>query len=297
MHKIAILALVTTAACATITANPKGLTSDEVLAQAPARDWMELEADDLLLVETAKGPIIIVLAPEMAIRTVENVRKLARSGFYDGLGFIRAQDDYVAQWGDPDNTKQIVDAEKTVKAEFSRTPAGLEFYKLPESDTYAPEAGFISRGLPAARGHEEAWLVHCYGMVGVGRDEDVDSGSGSDLYMVIGHAPRHLDRNVTLIGRVIEGMQIISTLPRGTEKMGFYATAEERTPINRVRLVADLPEAERPRFRTLRPDSDSFAMLIESRRNRRDPWTKFPAGKIDVCNVPNATQRIVAPTQ
>lgn len=291
MRKILLLLLVAGAACATLRDNPRGLTADKVLSEAPDRDWVEIPAEDLLLVDTPRGRIVIALVPEMAIHTVENVRKLARSGFYDGLAFIRAQEDYVAQWGDADGTKPIVGAEKTVKAEFTRTPAGLEFYRLPEADTYAPEAGFV-RGFPAARGHDEAWLVHCYGMVGVGRDEHADSGSGSDLYMVIGHAPRHLDRNVTLIGRVVEGMSIISTLPRGTEPMGFYATPAERTALERVRVVADLPEAERPRYRMLRNDSTSFADLIEARRNRTDAWTKQPAGKVDVCNVPNAIQPI-----
>ncbi len=291
MQKIVIPFLLASVACAPLRANPRGLTSAEVLAQAPDYDWEEIPAEDLLLADTPRGRIVIALVPEMAIHTVDNVRKLARAHFYDGLAFIRAQEDYVAQWGDADGTKPIVDAEKTVKAEFSRTPAGLQFYKLPEVDTYAPETGFI-RGFPAARGHAEAWLVHCYGMVGVGRDEAADSGSGSELYMVIGHAPRHLDRNVTLIGRVVEGMEIISTLPRGTAEMGFYATPAERTPLERVRIVADLPESERPRYRTLRSDSSSFADLVESRRNRRDPWTKHPAGKVDVCNVPKATQRI-----
>jgi peptidylprolyl isomerase len=291
MRKIVSSLLLLAAGCATLRDNPRGLTADEVIAAAPDHDWFEIPAEDLLLVDTPRGRIVIALAPEMAIHTVENVRALARSGFYDGLAFIRAQEDYVAQWGDADGTKPITGAEKAVKAEFTRTPAGLDFYPLPEQDTYAPEAGFI-RGFPAARGHDEAWLVHCYGMVGVGRDEDADSGSGSDLYMVIGHPPRHLDRNVTLIGRVVEGMSLISTLPRGSEKMGFYATAAERTALERVRVVADLPEGDRPRYRTLRSDSTSFADLIEARRNRRDPWTKHPAGKVDVCNVPNPTQAI-----
>lgn len=294
MSAVVFLALVVLAGCAPLRANPRGFTPDEVLAGAPDYDWAEIPADELLLADTPRGRIVIALAPEMAPRTVANVRKLARAGYYDGLAFIRAQDDYVAQWGDADGVKPVVDAEKSIKAEFTRTPAGLAFYKLPETDTYAPETGFV-RSFPVARGHDEAWLVHCYGMVGVGRDEGADSGNGTELYMVIGHAPRHLDRNVTLIGRVIDGMPIIATLPRGTEKMGFYATPAERTPLDRVRVVADLPEAERPRYRTLRSDTFSFADLVESRRNRTDPWTKRQAGRIDVCNVPNATQRITAP--
>ena len=71
-------------------------------------------------------------------------------------------------------------------------------------------------------------------MVGVGRNYSPDTGSGAELYTVIGHAPRHLDRNIALVGRVIEGMEHLSTLPRGTGDLGFYKTAPERTPIRAI---------------------------------------------------------------
>jgi peptidylprolyl isomerase len=277
-------------ACAHTAAAPYK-TVDEVLATAPESDWEMLDPSRLVLMETSRGPIVFALAAGMAPKTVENVLKLTRQGFYDGTGFIRAQDDYVAQWGNVDGDRPLGDAAVTVKAEFDREADGLTLSALPDDDTYAEGAGYID-GFPAAWEDGRAWLAHCYGMVGVGRDEPADSGNGVELYVVIGHAPRHLDRNVTLIGRVLEGMPAIATLPRGTEKMGFYATKEERSPIQRVRVIADMPEAERPKFRALKTGSASFAALIEARRNRRDPWTKRAAGHIDVCNVPNHWQRL-----
>src|SRR4029077_9343656 len=131
-----------------------------------------------------------------------------------------------------------------------------------------------------------AWLIHCYGMVGAGRGNDVDSGGGTELYAVIGHAPRHLDRNVTLLGRVVQGMELLSALPRGTGALGFYEKPEQRVPIKSVRLAAEMPAAERTNLEVLRTDSQTFTDLVESRRNRRDDWYKVPAGKIDLCNVP-----------
>ena len=100
--------------------------------------------------------------------------------------------------------------------------------------------------------------------------------------MVIGHSPRQLDRNVTLVGRVVQGMELLSSLPRGTGAMGFYESRSERVPLKSVRVAADVPEAQRPALEVMRTDTQSFADLIEARRNRRDPWYKVPAGRIDV---------------
>jgi peptidylprolyl isomerase len=123
-------------------------------------------------------------------------------------------------------------------------------------------------------------------MVGVGRDNAPDSGSGTELYVVIGQAPRHLDRNVTLVGRVVQGIELLSSMPRGTAAMGFYDKPEQRTPIKAIRVAADVPVEERALLEVLRTDTPTFQALIESRRNRREEWFHFQAGKIELCNVP-----------
>jgi peptidylprolyl isomerase len=122
--------------------------------------------------------------------------------------------------------------------------------------------------------------------VGVGRDNDENSGNGSELYVVIGHAPRQLDRNITVVGRVVQGMDALSSLRRGSGAAGFYATRAEGQAIRSVRLVADLPAAQQSQLWALRTDSASFTALIEARRNRRDDWYQLPAGHVDLCNVP-----------
>jgi peptidylprolyl isomerase len=123
-------------------------------------------------------------------------------------------------------------------------------------------------------------------MVGVGRDLDVESGSGAELYVVIGHAPRHLDRNVALVGRVVKGMELLTSLPRGSADMGFYAKDQTPTAIETLRLAADIPAAQRTDLEVLRTDSPTFAAVIESRRNRPEDFFKIQAGRIDLCNVP-----------
>jgi peptidylprolyl isomerase len=122
-------------------------------------------------------------------------------------------------------------------------------------------------------------------MVGAGRANGADSGSGAELYAVIGNAPRLLDRNVTLVGRVVRGIELLSTLPRGTGALGFYEKAGERTPIRAARMASDLPAAERVPLEALRTESDTFRQLVEGRRFRRDDWYKESAGHVDVCNV------------
>jgi peptidylprolyl isomerase len=275
------------AAGAAFAAPPK--TTAELLAQSPAGDWRMLDPANTLYMELPQGRVVIELAPHFAPQSAANIRLLAKAGYFDGLAIMRAQDNYVVQWGDPDekNPKSLGEAKKTVPPEFTRAAKGFAFVKLPDPDTYAPEAGF-SAGFPAARDPKagRAWLVHCYGMVGVGRDNAEDSGNGAELYAIIGNAPRLLDRNITVVGRVVQGIELLSPLKRGTGPLGFYEKEEERTPIREVKLASELPADKRLPLEALRTDSKTFATLIEMRRFRKDDWYKVPAGHVDVCNVP-----------
>ncbi|TLZ40671.1 MAG: peptidylprolyl isomerase, partial [Gammaproteobacteria bacterium] len=247
------LALALLLASATLYAAPpahepgkKSLTAAEVLRSSTASDWRALDPQNTLYLELPAGRVVIELAPQFAPHHVANVEALARGHYFDGLAVMRAQDNYVVQWGDPDAKKPVGAAQRAVGAEFERALRGLAITKLPDPDTYAPEIGFVD-GFPVAAEPVtgRAWLVHCYGMVGAGRDNDVDSGGGTELYVVIGQAPRHLDRNVTLLGRVVSGMERLSVMPRGSGTLGFYERPGERTPIRSLRLAADVPAAER----------------------------------------------------
>ncbi|QTD54802.1 peptidylprolyl isomerase [Parasphingorhabdus cellanae] len=138
------------------------------------------------------------------------------------------------------------------------------------------------------------WPVHCYGAVGVGRNLSPNTGSGAELYTVIGHAPRHLDRNIAVVGRIIEGIDHLSSLPRGKGKLGFYADASKRVPIQSIRIATDMPEAEQPRFEYLSTESKPFARYADARANRRDPFFIKPAGGADICNIPVPVRRVKA---
>lgn len=161
---------------------------------------------------------------------------------------------------------------------------------MPYRDAYAAEIGHVE-GWPAASDGGQVWLTHCYGTLGVGRDVNPDTGTGEELYAVIGHAPRHLDRNIAVVGRVISGVETLSALPRGSEAMGFYANAGQHVPIRRVRLAADMPPVERPAFQALRQGSSSFAAWVRARANREDDFFIRPAGGADICNLTPPVRR------
>jgi len=265
----------------------------QVLDASNGTDWRTPDPRDTLYLDLASGRVVIELAASYAPLHVANIRTMAHEHYFDGLAILRVQDNFVTQWGDPnaedkDKARSLGKASKTIAPEFERAMSKeLPFTRLPDGDVYAPEVGF-SDGMPVARDPKSGrtWLAHCYGMVGAGRDNGVDSGSGAELYVVIGQAPRQLDRNIAVVGRVVQGMELLASLPRGTGALGFYEKPEQRIAIKSVRLAADVPEAQRTPLQLLRTDTATFSALVESRRNRSDDWYLAPAGKIDLCNVP-----------
>ena len=280
-------------------AKPKSM--QDILDASKPADWRKPDPQNTLYLQLATGRVVIELAPHFAPRHSENIRKLAREKYFDGLSINRSQDNFVVQWGDPNGgeagEKAVTTAEKKLPAEFTvATGQDFDFQRLPDVDGWAPQVGF-SYGMPAARDPKkhEAWLTHCYGMVGAGRGEESDSSTGNELYVVIGQSPRQLDRNITAVGRVIQGMELLSILPRGTGPLGFYEKPEQRVPITSITLAADVPESERANIEVLRTDTPTFTQLVEARRNRKDSWYKVPAGHIDVCNVPIPVREVAAP--
>jgi peptidylprolyl isomerase len=267
----------------------------EIAAAAPASDWIAIAPSDLLVMDLApdaKGHprrvVIQLMPPPFSQGWIGNIRKLAAAHWWDGTAVTRVQDNYVAQWGDPTEKKPLPEGLATVpESEYvQRVPAAEEeqLGRLELVDSYA-EAADIRDGWPLAQSGDYWWPVHCYGAVGVGRNMSPDTGSGAELYAVIGHAPRHLDRNIAVVGRVISGIEHLSSLPRGTGDLGVYERAEEQVPILAIRLATDLPAAEQPKFEYLSTDSASFARYADARKNRRDPFFITPAGGADICNI------------
>jgi peptidylprolyl isomerase len=281
--------LVTTAALLVGAAPAKKLlTPSDIVAQAPASAWKTIPADELMVIDLAKGGRMVVqLAPAFAPVHVANIQALARGRYWDGATVYRVQDNYVAQWGQNESDKpwpQGVTAKPP--AEYARPLKGLKVTPLGSPDAYAPGAGFVD-GWPVAYSPKGGWadLVHCYASVGVGRDLSPDTGTGGELYAVIGQAPRQLDRNIAVVGRVVDGIDKLSSLPRGTEALGFYKDKAQYVPIASVRLASEMPAGERPSYEYMDTASAAFAHYLHIRANRHDDFYIRPAGGVDLCNV------------
>ncbi len=226
----------------TTTATPVS-TRAEVLANSQPWEWRQPDPQRTLYLNLPAGRVVFELAAEFAPRHIDNLTTLVGQKYFDGLAIVRAQENYVVQWGDPEaataNARSLGAAHNRLAGEYFRDAQGLAITQLASRDAYANEVGFAA-GFPMGRDGPDrrAWLLHCYGAFGVGRDVAADSGNAAELYVVIGHSPRHLDRNVTLIGRVIDGIELLSTLDRGQGDLSFYTTASQRTPIVSMRLAS-----------------------------------------------------------
>lgn len=317
---------------------PAAPSPNQIVDAAPQSDWAAISPNDLLvmtLAPTADGTerqvVIQLMPPPFSQGWIDNIRTLARGGWYDGVSVNRVQDNYVVQWGDPADPDagetpkllpeglNVVDEADYIVAEpglvtqlqegFRKQKLGFASNALLQAmgaeqptlqgirrnppgnpDPYAALSGLLG-GWPVGADLQTLWPTHCYGMVGVARGLSPNTGSGADLYTVIGHAPRHLDRNIAVVGRVIEGIEHLSSLPRGKGPLGFYLDPAKRVPIASIRVASDLPEAEQPRFEYLDTSSEAFANYADARANRRDPFFIVPAGGADICNVPVPVRR------
>lgn len=265
------------------------LSPAEIVAQAPEAAWRDIAPQDLLVMTLADGgTVTIQLAPGWAPVHIANIAAFADARFWDGAGINRVQDNYVVQWGDATRAAPAAVQPKP-PAEYQRPLAGTGFRPLGFPDAYARQTGHAGGWPVATDGKGNGWLVHCYGMVGVGRDMSPDTGTGAELYAVIGHAPRHLDRNVALVGRVVDGIERLSALPRGDGALGVYADAARHVPIARIRRGD--ADAGAPAWQYLSTDSPAFVAYARARANRHDAFFNLPAGGADVCNVPVPLRR------
>lgn len=313
-------------------------TPSQIVAEAPASEWVAIAPSDLVVMQLApdaKGRerrVVIQLMPApFSQGWVGNIRKLVAARWYDGVSVNRVQDNYVVQWGDANGedaakAKALPDGlavvpERNYATKFAPGMFAFRWDRNGRRAAYQPDVPHMgnsvrsaqfddpytgtisySGGFPLAMDmaiNEELrwpeynsvsyapsaiWPIHCYGMVGVGRNLSPDTGTGAELYVVIGHAPRHLDRNIALVGRVIEGIEHLSSLPRGTGPLGFYESAEERVPILSVRMGDEAPDL--PAYEYLDTNKDSFAAYANARANRQDDFFIRPAGGADICNIP-----------
>ena len=291
-------------------------TPGSVVAEAAAEEWIAIAPEDLLVMDlapaadgSARRVVIQLMPPPFSQPWVENIRTLAQAHWWDGTSVNRVQDNYVVQWGDvteekplpgnmaAPNTPYILGSGENCGYHLCPAVAPIDFVHDSLLGGYKGNSAF-TRGWPigtsrnAAGVGNHAWPLHCYGYVGVGRNYAPDTGSGAELYTIIGQPQRHMDRNLAVVGRIIEGMEHLSSLPRGHGELGFYTEEEAhlRTPIVSVRLGTEIADALR--FEYLDTASESFAKYVSVRANRNDTFYTVPAGGVDVCSVQVPVRRV-----
>lgn len=279
------------ASAASLAAETAHRSPGEIVKTAKAEEWRALDPQNTVVMRVNGGQVVFELAPRFAPLHAANIRTLAHEGYFEGTAILRVHDNYVTQWGDPNEddkakAKSFGSAKTALPAEFAIAAKNLPVTPVAGPDGWAPETGFID-AMPVAldRREDQAWIPHCYGVIGVARGATVDSGSGAGLYVVIGQSPRALDRNITIAGRVLQGMEYLTALPRGTGQLGFYEKPEQFVPITGAKLLADLPPAQRPQLEVLKTDSASFKEILESRRHVTNPWFVHSPEYVNVCNI------------
>ena len=255
-------------------------------------EWRSVDAASIAYMQLPGGEAIIELNAEFALATVAQFKRLVRDGFYDGLDFYRVVDGFVAQGGDGSDMGDA-NSEPMLPAEFERPwSADFAFTSVQKPDMFAPETGFID-GFAAGRDMQsrKVWLTHCPGVIAMARNDGPDTGS-TDFYIVIGQAPRYLDRNLTIFGRVVSGMDVVHRVIRGpSEANGMIAEGEPRTNIEKIVLAEDMPAAERKSVQVTDTSSAEFGKVLQSRKKRGPPFFHHkPPEVLDVCQVPVATR-------
>ncbi len=265
-----------------------GAMAQPVLIAAAEPTWRQVDPENLVLMDLSEGRVLIELNPVFAPKTVAQFRSLAQTRFYEGLSFYRVIDGFVAQGGDGSDLGELSDV-PLIDAEFERDWVdSLPFTLAQQPDLFAPLTGF-SDGFAVARDPAEkiGWLTHCPGMVAMARNDDPDS-SRTDFYIVIGQAPRYLDRNMNVFGRVIHGMDVVQRIQRGPDNNnGILIDETKATRIRSVKLASDLPESDRPTAYVMDTSSEGFVDLLKDRRDRKQRFfQQRPPQVIDVCQVP-----------
>lgn len=234
-------------------------------------EWRTVAPDNLLVIDTTRGRVLVELAPVAAPLHVERIRLLARRGFYDGLTWHRVIDWFMAQTGDPLGTGDGQSPYPDLKAEFTfrRGP------DTPFTPVAAPQGALVGYvdSLPVQTqpdaslaltddGRVHGWGLYCPGVAGMARDEPVDSANSQ--FFLMRQAYPALEKRYTVWGVVVSGLDVVRSIKVGDGDNGAVTAEPDR--MTRVRVASDLPEAERPSVRVLDTTSARFRDLVAATR-------------------------------
>ncbi|MEO1322240.1 MAG: peptidylprolyl isomerase [Pseudomonadota bacterium] len=288
------LALIGSAACQTQGAVETTVTEAEI-ASALMPVWRDVSPENLILIETRYGDIVVELNTDFAPNHANQFRQLVRDDVYNGIRFYRVIDAFVAQGGLQDD--EAIEPFPTLENENDRPISDAKLVPLGNADLFAPIVGHID-GFAAGRSQslEREWLLHCPGALAMARDTDPDSGS-TEFYIVL-DAQRYLDRNLTIFGRVIDGMQYVQKLKRGDRAVGngVIQAPEVGDEILSMTVAADMAEAIRPKYQVQAMPSQAFEDAKTAKRVRdEDFFYRKPPEVLDICGFEVPVRRTPEP--
>jgi peptidylprolyl isomerase len=236
-------------------------------AGAIAQEWQPLDPEQVLVMDTSRGRMLIEMRPDMAPMAVERVKRLSREGLYNGLQFHRVIAGFVAQTGNPNNRDGGVSPYANLPSEF------VFRLRLDPAVVLAGVSSDATRGLigsvpfegtppvPDTKANGQtirAWGAYCAGVAGMGRQEEKDTGNSEIFFMF--QPARRLDHDYTVWGRIIAGMDVLQSLAVGEPP------AQPDTMV-RVRLLSDVPAYQRPVVAIATPDR--VLRLIQKARSEK----------------------------
>ena len=264
--------------------NDKKLSPGEIIKLAPENHWQPIDPNNTLYIELESGRVIVELNPQLAPNHAEQFRQLANENFYQGLNFYRFVENFVAQGGDMLEKRQVKRAKQTIESErIHQAQTSLPVTYLESGDGYAKDTGFLNGfALGADKVKKQYWQTHCPGAFAMARSNDPHSG-GTEFYIVIGQAPRYLDKNLTVFGQVRQGIEHINTLTR--RPVTDEKTGQFDNKIKTISLASELPLEQRTPLMKMDTASSSFKALIASRMNRPNEFFIERPDYVDVCGV------------
>jgi peptidylprolyl isomerase len=290
---VAVLGVSLAAACQAQDALETDLTEQDI-ASATAPDWRNVDPDNLILIETEHGDVVIELNPDFAPNHAAQFRDLVRRDVYNGARFYRVIDAFVAQGGLQDDA--VIEQYPTLTNENDRALSDAAFVPLGNADLFAPIVGHVD-GFAVGRSEslQKEWLLHCPGALAMARDNDPDSGS-TEFYIVL-DAQRYLDRNLTVFGRVIDGMQYVQKLKRGVRAIesGVIQAPDVGDEILSMTVAADLADAIRPNYQVQAMPSQAFEDAKTAKRVRDEEFFyRKPPEILDICGFEVPVQKLPA---
>lgn len=246
-----------------------------------AADWRTPNPEDVLVIDTNKGRIVVELNPVAAPAHVVRVRELTREGLYNGRSFFRVIDEFMAQTGDPQDTGEGGSSKPDLAGEFMFRRGGDTPFTM-VSSAAGSETGFIG-ALPVmtqssmlmsmtADGKVSGWGLYCPGVAGMARANDPNSANSQ--FFLMRQAYPSLEKRYTAFGRVISGLDVVRSIKAGEP------VEPPQDKMERVRVLADIPAAERPKIRVIDPKSAWFKAEVE--RVRAAQGADFTACAIDI---------------